>query len=105
MSNLHPYWLHQLFLVTQGAKAQSATATLRGWRRGYEVIPPKNLKAKRPKDLTPNFTLKSHMALRKLRRSDLCSWRREGQKLGQQKDLEEVTTGELAHMQALLTRT
>jgi len=26
MSNLHPYWLHQLFLVTPRAKAQSATA-------------------------------------------------------------------------------
>ena len=26
-SNLHPYWLHQLFLVTPRAKAQSATAT------------------------------------------------------------------------------
>jgi len=26
MSNLHPYWLHQLFLVTRSAKAQSATA-------------------------------------------------------------------------------
>jgi len=25
-SNLHTYWLHQLFLVTQRAKAQSATA-------------------------------------------------------------------------------
>ena len=45
------------------------------------------------------------MALRKFRRSVLCSWRREGQKLEQQKDLEEVTTGELAHMQTLLTRT